>query len=567
MNKKGITRTIFAVGLIAAIVLAGFLSVGISTQFAIGTHGLKGETGPQGPKGDTGTAGAIGETGPKGATGATGAKGDTGAPGPQGQQGVAGIQGPKGLSIPDSDSGWIDFTGKTGQYTTIVNNLNTTDTIVQITGKTTIDGQAHQKYYGLTNYISGWNKTFGGAIKDQAYSLVQANDLGFAIAVETTSFGAGNWDVMLVKTDVNGNMQWNKTYGGAGTDYVNSILSTTDGGYLLTGSTNSWGAGGYDVNVIKTDSLGTLQWNRTYGGAGQDRAYGAIRTSEGGYAIVGYTDSYGAGLTDYYLIKIDFAGNMQWNKTYGGTNGDNAFALVQTADGGYALTGGELSFGAGNHDYWLVKTDSNGNMQWNKTYGGPDTDICRSLIRTTDGGFALAGFTNSSGNGGFDVWLVKTDVTGNMQWNKTYGGPNDDYLYAYTGLISTTDGGYALAAFTTSFGSGASTPSTLMPGVRSLDAWLIKTDSFGNMQSSKTYGGQGDDLPYSIIQTSDGALVMAGFTNSFGAGNDDVYLVKTSTESETGLAWTDSTANSVTVYRGANDIYWNYVRIQVWKAK
>ena len=564
MNNKGITRTIFVVGLIAAIALAGFLSAGISTQLAIGTHGLKGDTGPQGSKGDTGTAGATGETGPKGATGA---KGDTGATGPQGQQGVAGLQGPKGLSIPDSDSGWIDISNKAGQYVTLANNLNTVDTIVQITGKTTVDGQAHQKYYGLTNYISGWNKTFGGALKDQAYSLVQSSDGGFAIAVETTSFGAGGWDVMLVKTDLNGNMQWYKTYGGAGTDYVNSILSTTDGGYLLTGSTNSWGAGGYDVNVIKTDSLGTLQWNRTYGGAGQDRAYGAIRTSEGGYAIVGYTDSYGAGLTDYYLIKIDFAGNMQWNKTYGGTNGDNAFALVQTADGGYALAGGELSFGAGNHDYWLVKTDSNGNMQWNKTYGGPDTDICRSLIRTTDGGFALAGFTNSSGNGGFDVWLVKTDVNGNMQWNKTYGGPNDDYLYAYTGLISTTDGGYALAAFTTSFGSGDSTPSTLMPGVRSLDVWLIKTDSFGNMQSSKTYGGQGDDLPYSIIQTSDGALVMAGFTNSFGAGNDDVYLVKTSTEGETGLAWTDSTANSVTVYRGANDIYWNYVRVQVWKAK
>ena len=185
----------------------------------------------------------------------------------------------------------------------------------------------------MTNYISGWNKTFGGAIKDQAYSLVQSSDGGFAIAVETTSFGAGGWDVMLVKTDVYGNMQWYKTYGGAGTDYVNSVILTADGGYLLTGHTNSWGAGGYDVNVIKTDSLGNLQWNKTYGGAGQDRAYGAIRTSDGGYALAGYTDSYGAGLTDYYLIKIDFAGNMQWNKTYGGTNGDNAFAVVQTSDG------------------------------------------------------------------------------------------------------------------------------------------------------------------------------------------------------------------------------------------
>ena len=177
-------------------------------------------------------------------------------------------------------------------------------------------------------------------IKDQAYSVVQTSDMGFAIAVETTSFGVGGWDFMLVKTDMNGNLQWNKTYGGAGTDYVNSIISTTDGGYLMVGQTNSWGAGGYDLDVIKTDSLGNMQWNKTYGGAGNDKAYGAIRTNDGGYAITGNTDSYGAGLVDYWLVKLDSSGIMQWNKTYGGTNGDAAFSLVQTSDGGYAVTGG-----------------------------------------------------------------------------------------------------------------------------------------------------------------------------------------------------------------------------------
>ena len=559
MNKKALTKTIFVVGLIVAIALASLLSFGItSTQLAVGTKGLKGDTGAQGPKGDTG------ETGAAGATGHYGANGATGTTGPQGPQGP---QGPKGLSTPEYDSGWIDISSKAGQYTTLSHNLNSVETIVQINGKTTVDGQAHQKYYGLTNYISGWNKTFGGALKDQAYGVVQTSDMGFAIAVETTSFGAGGWDFMLVKTDLNGNLQWNKTYGGAGTDYVNSIILTADGGYLMVGHTNSWGVGGYDLFVVKTDSLGNMQWNKTYGGLGQDRGYGAVRTSDGGYAIAGSTDSWGAGLADYWLVKLDSSGNIQWNMTYGGTNAEGAFALVQTSDGGYAVAGGEPSFGAGNHDFWLVKTDSGGVMQWNQTYGGPATDICRSLIRTADGGYALAGFTNSSGNGGYDVWMVKADGNGAMQWNKTYGGTNDDYLYAYTGLIATTDGGYALAAFTTSFGSGASRASALIPGVRSLDVWLIKTDSFGNMQWSKTYGGQGDDLPYSIIQTTDGAFAIAGFTNSFGAGNDDVYLIKTSTEGETGLAWTDSTANSVTLYRGANDIYWNYVRVQVWKVR
>jgi hypothetical protein len=572
MNKKGLTKTIFAVGLIAAILFASLLSYGITTtQFTVGRQELRGETGAQGPKGDTGdtgaagAAGAAGARGPSGAAGATGAMGVTGATGAQGLQG---LQGPAGLSIPDYDSGWIDITSKAGQSIMVNHNLNSVNTIVQITGKTTSDGQAHQKYYGLTNYIAGWNKTFGGILKDQAYSVVQANDGGFAVAVETQSFGVGgSWDFMLVKTDMNGNLQWNKTYGGAGTDYVNSIICTTDGGYLMVGQTNSWGSGGYDLDVIKTDSLGNMLWNRTYGGAGNDKAYGTVNTNDGGYAIVGNTDSYGAGLVDYWLVKLDSSGIMQWNKTYGGTNGDAAFSLVQTPDGGYAMTGGILSFGAGNHDYWLVKTDSAGNMQWNKTYGGPETDICRSLIRTSDGGFALAGFTNSSGNGGYDVWIVKTDGNGNMQWNKTYGGASDEYLYAYTGLIATTDGGYALAAATSSFGSGASTMSKLVMGIRSFDVWLVKIDSFGNMQWSKTFGGQGDDVPYSMIQTSDGAFAITGFTNSFGAGSDDTYLIKTSADGESGLAWTDSTANTLTLYRGANDIYWNYVRVQVWKIK
>ncbi len=560
MNNKGLTKTIFAVGLIVAIVLSTLLSYGITTtQFAVGPQSLKGDVGEQGPKGDTGEPGATGASGVAGKNGAAGANGATG---PQGAQG---LQGPKGLSYPDYDSGWTPV--KAGQYTTLANNLNSADTIVQITGKTTIDGQAHQKYYGLTNYIAGWNKTFGGALKDQAYSLVQANDGGFAIAVETQSYGSGGWDFMLVKTDISGNLQWNKTYGGAGTDYVNSIISTTDGGYLMVGQTNSWGAGGYDLDVIKIDSLGNMQWNTTYGGVGNDKAYGAVRTTDGGYAIAGNTDSYGAGLIDYWLIKLDSAGIMQWNKTYGGTNGDAAFSLVQTSDGGYAVAGGQLSFGAGNHDFWLVKTDTFGTMQWNQTYGGPAQDICRSLIRTPDGGYAMAGFTNSSGNGGYDVWLVKTDGNGNMQWNKTYGGADNDYLYAYTGLIATTEGGYALSAFTTSYGAGGGKSSALMMGAKSLDVWLIITDSFGNMQWSKTYGGQGDDIPYSIIQTSDGAFAMAGYTNSFGAGSDDTFLVKTGVEGETGLAWTDSTTNSVTVYRGANDVYWNYVRVQVWKVK
>ena len=151
--------------------------------------------------------------------------------------------------------------------------------------------------------------------------------------------------------------------------------------------------------------------------------------------------------------------------------------------------------------------------------------------------------------------LLNLMVLATMVWNKTYGGIGDDNLFAYSGLIQTSDGGYAMSAATTSYGSGTR------------DFWVIKTDSYGNIQYTKTYGGMGTETPYSITQAADGSLVVAGFTNSFGAGSYDIYLVKNSVEGESGLAWIDSTANSVRLYRGANDVYWNYVRVQVWKVK
>ena len=547
------------VGLIAAIALAGFLSAGISTQLAIGNHGLKGDTGPQGPKGDTGTTGTTGETGPKGATGATGANGAKGDTGTTGPQGFIGIQGPRGLSIPDSDSGWIDISTKKGQYTTIVNNLNTTDTIVQITGKTTFDGQAQQRYYGLTGYVAGWNETIGGTKDDEAFAIAKTTDGGYIVAAETTSFGAGGWDIWLLKLDTNGNLQWNKTYGGPGTDYVNYVIQTSDGGYLTSGPTNSFGNGGFDMMLLKTDSSGNMQWNKTFGTKQDEYSYGVTQTTDGGYIAIGGNSSTffvnGTGSVDVFLVKTDASGNLQWTKPYVSADGMGiGFNVIQTSDTSYVFCSAGL-YGAGEHDYGLTKIDAQGNVQWFKTYGGNGTDICRSIVATKDGGFALAGLTNSFGKGLHDIWLVKVDGNGNMVWNQTYGGTGDDNLFAYSGLVQTSDGGFAMSAATTSYGSG------------NRDFWLIKTDSYGNVQYSKTFGGMGAETPYSMVQATDGSFVIAGFTNSFGNGGYDIYIVKSSFEGESGLAWTDSTVNSVTVYRGANDIYWNYVRVQVWKAK
>jgi hypothetical protein len=273
-----------------------------------------------------------------------------------------------------------------------------------------------------------------------------------------------------------------------------------------------------------------------------------VQTSDGGYALAGSNDSTAIGNGDFWLVKTDGSGNMMWNKTYGGTDYEGAYALVQTSDGGYALAGYTVSFGAGSTDAWLVRTDANGNMMWNKTYGGTWGDGAFALVQTSDGGYALGGTTGSSGPA--DFWLVKTDGSGNMMWNQTYGGTLGDNAYA---LVQTNDGGYALAGKTLSF-SGYN-----------YDFWLVKTDANGNMQWNRTYGGIGDDRASALAKTADGGYALAGVTNSFGAGKADLWLVKTDLGS--GLAWIDSSANTVTLYRGATDTYWNYVRVRLWKPR
>jgi hypothetical protein len=370
----------------------------------------------------------------------------------------------------------------------------------------------------------------------------------------TNSSGAGGFDYWLVKTDSFGNVQWNKTYGGAATDYCYSLGQTVDGGYIMLGYTQSFGAGGRDGWLVKTDTSGNMQWNKTYGTPGQELFFSLVMTSDGGYLLKGTA---GGPIGGYgWLIKTDVNGNMQWNKSIVTPYGNWLYSSVQTSDGGYAFaaanstaTGTEIS------DAILIKTDSSGNIQWTQTYGGPAVDVGWGLVQTKDSGYAMSGYTFSFGAGGQDGWLIKTDVNGNMQWNKTYGGTADDSLQF---IVLTTDGGFAIAGKTRSFGAG------------NQDMWLLKTDSYGNVQWSKTFGGPLDDSGPDgnrVLQTADGGYVIEGTTTSFGAGGQDFYLVKVGVEGESGLAWTDSTANTITLYRGANDVYWNYIRVRMWRIR
>jgi hypothetical protein len=555
MQKMALTRGVFVVGLIVAILVASAISAGLSFQLALGPQG------PKGDKGDTGATGATGAIGPQGATGATGATGPAGANGANGATGATGPQGPAGLGVtpgylvaPAYDSGWVDITTMAGQNIVFNHNLNSSDVTVEILGRTVASGGIHQRNLGLTGYQSGWSKVYGGAGNDQpngGNAIFQTNDGGYIFSGYTGSYGAGGYDVWLVKTDSVGNVDWNKTYGGALDDRATDMCKTSDGGYAIAGYTYSFGAGGTDFWLIKVNATGDVQWNKTYGGTGNDQPYFVAQTNDGGYALTGQTNSTGAGDLDIWLVKVNATGNMQWNKTYGGTGAEHGMCGIPTGDGGYAIAGFTASFGAGGDDGYLVKTDATGNMQWNKTYGGNATDQLYSMIQAPDGGFVIAGLTSSFGAGSRDFWLVKADASGNMQWNKTYGGSGSDQGFS---MIQTSDGGYAVIGLTTSFGAGGA------------DAYLVKTDASGNMQWNKTYGGARNEYGWSLCETSDGGLMLIAFTESFGYGAPsfaDIMLVKTAVEQ--GLAQVDSTLNSVTLHRGATDAYWNFVRVRIWK--
>ena len=373
---------------------------------------------------------------------------------------------------------------------------------------------------------SEWTQIYGQSGDNEIYSVVQTSDGGYALGGFTNSSGAGGYDFWLIKTDVNGSMLWSQTYGGAGDDYAYSVIQTSDGGYALAGSTDSFGPGETNAYLVKTNANGNMIWSQTYGGRATNEATAVIQTSDGGYALAGYTDSYGAGSYDFWLIKTDANGNMLWNQTYGGPGDDEAYSIIQTRDGGYAIAGYTNSYGSALYSSWLVKTDSLGNPEWNQTYGTAQDNEASSVIQTSDGGYAIAGYTNNTSSSTYYFWLTKTDANGTTLWSQTYGDSTGDQFGQ--AVVQTSDGGYAIAGPTDSYGAG------------DFDFWLVKTDSSGNMQWNKTYGGSGDDEAYALIITSDGGFALAGFTSSFGAPIYDGWLVKTDSSGNTIISQSSS---------------------------
>ncbi|QHT71798.1 T9SS type A sorting domain-containing protein [Rhodocytophaga rosea] len=407
-----------------------------------------------------------------------------------------------------------------------------------------------------------WDRTYGSSRSDLLTSIIPTSDLGYVLG-GTADRGTGRqYDYSIIKITSSGQQQWTTSFGGSDSDELKALVPASDGGYLLAGfsrsdmssdkSQNNRGNG--DYWVVKINSSGTKQWDRSFGGDQLDFLTSVVRTGDGGYLLAGYSSSgmsgdkstSNLGANDFWLVKINSSGSKQWDKRYGGNLPDVLMKIIQTTDGGYLLAGYSSSgiggdkteASRGGFDYWMVKINESGAKQWDKGFGGSGSDVASSVTQATDGGYLLAGYSDSpvsgektqSSRGNFDYWLMKTyPPDASIVWNKRFGGDRDDALRE---ALQTTDGGYLLAGQSESGLSGDRTQDSR----GNADYWVVKINSSGIKQWDKRFGGSGYEYLESAIQTTDGGYLLAGYSYSglevssdkseASRGDSDYWVVK-----------------------------------------
>jgi uncharacterized delta-60 repeat protein len=371
--------------------------------------------------------------------------------------------------------------------------------------------------FNFTSFLSlnaQWARTYGTSEDECAYSICQTSDGGYIVAGKTGEYlfvwedGWGHAvppmeDIWVLKLASDGIIEWQKIYREDSRDYAYSIQQTSDGGYIVGGRIS---ISGRDIWVLKLYSDGTIEWQKCYGGRDSEEAYFFQQTNDGGYIVVGQTFSYWGMLEyDIWVLKLASDGTIEWSKTCGGSKDDQAYSIQQTIDGGYIVAGQTESFGAGSGDIWILKLASDGTIEWQKTYGGSGGEIAYSIQQTSDGGYIVAG----AGSGDFLVLKLYSD--GTIEWQKTYGGSESEIAHS---IQQTSDGGYIVA------------------GAGSGDFLVLKLASDGTIEWQKAYGGYNEDEASSIQQTNDGGYIVAGSTDSYGAGKRDFLILKLSSNGD-----------------------------------
>lgn len=399
-----------------------------------------------------------------------------------------------------------------------------------------------------------WQKALGGTHGESANAVQQTSDGGYIVAGNSMSNDGdvtgnhGGGDYWIVKLNPAGGIQWQKTLGGSNVDDAQSIRQTTDGGYIIAGSSNSGDGdisgnhGNYDYWIVKLDSNGNMQWQKSLGGSSMDMAQSIQQTSEGGYIVAGSSSSndgdvsgnHGGG--DYWILKLDINGNIQWQKSLGGSSSEQVNSVQQTFDGGYIIAGttvstdGDITVSYGNNDFWVVKLDSGGNMQWQKTLGNIGDNIGYYAQQTFDGGYIAVGTSFNSSNlesGLPDYWVIKLSNNGTIEWDKYFGGSFHDNAIT---IRQTPEWDYIVAGWT------ASNNGQVTNHHGNLDYWIIKLDSSGNLKWEKTLGGPDFDYLTALELTADNGYIVSGSTGSTSGdvtghhGMIDAWIVKLSPE-------------------------------------
>jgi len=343
----------------------------------------------------------------------------------------------------------------------------------------------------FTSFVSlnaQWAKTYGGTLDDKGaehLSIQETSDGGYIVLGTTQSFGPGGEDIWILKLTSSGDIEWQRTYGGGSLDRAWSIQQTSDGGYIVGGATSSCGARCSDIWILKLDSSGDIEWQRTYGGTDYDGKPYIQEASDGGYIVAGCTESFGVGHRDFWVLKLTSSGDIEWQRTYGGSVGEWATDIQLTSDGGYIVAGVTHEFGL-HGNFLILKLTSSGDIEWQRAYGGGFMDYPWSIQQTIDGGYIVAGYTESFGqqNRWLDISVLKLNSSGDIEWELTYGG------IAWS-IQQTSDGGYIVAGSTESFGAGGE------------DLLVLKIDPNGDIPDCALSGSPTNSVNETSCSSSD----------------------------------------------------------------